>query len=52
MRATTLNASAGEVAKVLGHYAGLAEDQLRWDGKCGPVDYDVDPPRAAWTVVG
>lgn len=51
MRATTLKASAGEVAKVIGYYAGLAEDQLRRDGKSrGPVDYYVDPhePPGQW----
>lgn len=51
MRATTLKASAAEVAKVIGYYAGLAEDELRRDGKSrGPVDYYVDPhePPGQW----
>lgn len=51
MRATTLKASAGEMAKVISYYAGLAEDQLRRDGKSrGPVDYYVDPdePPGQW----
>jgi len=51
MRATTLKAGGTGVAGLVGYYAGLAEDQLRRDGRSrGPIDYYLDPnePPGRW----
>ena len=51
MRATTLKAGGAGVAGLVGYYAGLAEDQLRRDGRTrGPIDYYLDPnePPGRW----
>ena len=51
MRATTLKAGSTGVAGLVGYYAGLAEDQLRRDGRNrGLIDYYLDPnePPGRW----
>lgn len=51
MRVTTLKASAGGLANLLGYYCGLAERPApgRQPGR-GPVDYYLDPdePAGRW----
>ena len=51
MRATTLKAGGTGVKALVDYYAGLAEDQLRRDGRSrGPMDYYLDPnePPGRW----
>ncbi|HUP68361.1 MAG TPA: MobF family relaxase [Acidimicrobiales bacterium] len=51
MRATTLKGGGTGVTALVGYYAGLAEDQLRRDGRSrGPIDYYLDPnePPGRW----
>ena len=51
MRATTLKAGGTGVTALVDYYAGLAEDQLRRDGRSrGPIDYYLDPnePPGRW----
>ncbi len=56
MRCTTLKApSAEHLDRLVGYYAGLAEDHQRRDGRArGPVDYYLDPnePPGRWWGAG
>ncbi|HEX2064067.1 MAG TPA: MobF family relaxase, partial [Acidimicrobiales bacterium] len=51
LRVTTLKGAGPAVVNLIDYYAGLAEDQLRRDGRSrGPVDYYLDPdePPGRW----
>jgi hypothetical protein len=56
MRCKTLRAPSGEhLDRIVGYYAGLAEDQQRRGGRArGPVDYYLDPdePPGRWWGAG
>jgi conjugative relaxase-like TrwC/TraI family protein/excisionase family DNA binding protein len=55
MRATTLKPGGAGIAGLVTYYTGLAEDQLRRDGRSrGPIDYYLDPnePPGRWRDEG
>ncbi|MGH2695851.1 MAG: hypothetical protein ACRDIW_02545, partial [Actinomycetota bacterium] len=53
LRVTVLKAKGGGVDALLAYYAGLAQDQQSRDGAGrGPVDYYLEPRRAARPLVG